>query len=193
MRTLGTSTHTSHDRQVDDYYATHPIAAEWLLKLEPQLNNIIEPCCGEGHLAEVFKRENKLYDAFDLVDRGYGKVKDFFSAGYAGGVDIVTNPPFKEAQSCIEHALNIIDNGRYACFFLKIQFLEGKARQKFFLENPPRRIWVSSSRIPCAMNGEFETYDEKKKKYIPVSSAVCYAWYVWEKGYKGKTELSWFN
>lgn len=43
------------------------------------------------------------------------------------------------------------------------------------------------------MNGEFETYDEKKKKYIPVSSAVCYAWYVWEKGYKGKTELSWFN
>lgn len=193
MRTLGTSTHTSHDRQVDDYYATHPIAAEWLLKLEPQLDRIIEPCCGEGHLAEVFKRENKLYDAFDLIDRGYGKVKDFFSAGYAGGVDIVTNPPFKEAQSCIEHALNIIDNGRYACFFLKIQFLEGKARQKFFLENPPRRIWVSSSRIPCAMNGEFETYDEKKKKYIPVSSAVCYAWYVWEKGYKGKTELSWFN
>lgn len=85
MRTLGTSTHTSHDRQVDDYYATHPIAAEWLLKLEPQLDRIIEPCCGEGHLAEVFKRENKLYDAFDLVDRGYGKVKDFFSAGYAGG------------------------------------------------------------------------------------------------------------
>ena len=24
-------------------------------------------------------------------------------------------------------------------------------------------------------------------------SAVAYAWYIWEKGYKGETILKWFN
>ena len=28
---------------------------------------------------------------------------------------------------------------------------------------------------------------------IRESSAACYAWFVWQKGYKGPTELKWFN
>ena len=85
MRTLGTSTHAKKDRQIEEYYATDPIAAEYLLKLEPQLNNIVECSCGEGHLAKVFEREHKLQDAFDIIDRGYGSVQDFFNFRNAGG------------------------------------------------------------------------------------------------------------
>lgn len=33
-------------------------------------------------------------------------------------------------------------------------------------------------------NGDFDSIS---------SSAVAYAWYVWEKGYTGDTVLKWFN
>lgn len=45
----------------------------------------------------------------------------------------------------------------------------GKARKQFFLKNPPKTIYVCSSRLNCAMNGEFEKYK---------SSAIAYAWFV---------------
>ena len=69
--------------------------------------------------------------------------------------------------------------------FLKIQFLEGVKRRKLFEKWPPKVIYVSSSRMRCAMNGDFEKYAK--------SNAICYAWYVWEKGYTGETILRWMN
>lgn len=186
MRTLGTSTHAIEDREINDYYATDPIAGELLLQLEPQLNNIWECACGEGHLANVFEQAGKLGFATDIINRGYGHdTFDFLQSLtqiYNG--DIVTNPPFKYAQQFIEKALDIISHDRYVCMFLKLQFLEGKARKELFEKYPPIRVWVSSSRITCAKNGKFDEYP---------SSAVCYAWFVWKKGYKGTTELKWFN
>ncbi len=38
----------------------------------------------------------------------------------------------------------------------------------------------------CAKNGDFASYDGR-------SSAMAYAWFVWEKGYKGETVVGWFN
>ena len=65
--------------------------------------------------------------------------------------------------------------------------MEGKARKNLFLKYPPKVIYVSSSRLLCAKNAEFDKMIEGG------GSAVAYGWYVWEKGYKGKTELQWFN
>lgn len=42
--------------------------------------------------------------------------------------------------------------------FLKVLFLEGKERKKFFEENPPKVIYVASGRLNCAKNGDFEKY-----------------------------------
>ena len=42
--------------------------------------------------------------------------------------DILTNPPYKYAKEFIEHAMTIIPDGRKVFMFLKLQFLEGKAR-----------------------------------------------------------------
>lgn len=195
FRCLGTSTHTNHDRQKDDFYATEPIAAKLLLEVEPNLNNIWECACGQGHLAKIFEEAGKLGLATDLVYRGYGNLNsiDFLTWDDYWNGDIVTNPPYKNALEFTKKALSIIPDGRKVCMFLKVQFLEGQARKKFFLENPPHTVYVSSSRITCAINGEFETWSEKKQKMIPVESAVAYAWYVWEKGYKGDTVIKWIN
>lgn len=81
--------------------------------------------------------------------------------------------------------MEISANGRKIAMFLKIQFLEGKSRRELFRKYPPKTVYVSSDRLRCAMNGDFDKRAEH--------SAVCYAWYVWEKGYEGDTVLRWIN
>ena len=49
---LGASSHALEEREVNDYYATDPKAAEWLLELEPELDNIWECACGEGAFSQ---------------------------------------------------------------------------------------------------------------------------------------------
>lgn len=53
FKTLGASNHAAHERQAEDYYATEPKATEWLCKLESFKGPILEPSCGEGHIANV--------------------------------------------------------------------------------------------------------------------------------------------
>ena len=182
---LGATNHAKGVRESNDYYATDPIAGKLLLEVEQDLSNIWECACGAGHLAKVFDKAGKLYKATDLIDRGYGSVGDFLSntQPYHNG-DIVTNPPYKYAQKFVEHALNKVDEGRKVCMFLKVLFLESQSRKKLFSLYPPKTIYISSSRINCAKNGDFKTYN---------SSAIAYAWFVWVKGYKGETVIKWIN
>lgn len=183
---LGATNHAKKGiREENDYYATEPIAGHLLLEVEPDLNNIWECSCGEGHLAKVFDNAGKLGKATDLINRGYGTQEDFLinTNSYHNG-DIVTNPPYKYAQLFVENALERVDSGRYVCMFLRVLFLESQSRKKLFTTQPPKTVYVSSSRINCAKNGDFVTYD---------SSAIAYAWFVWEKGYKGDTVIKWIN
>lgn len=101
--------------------------------------------------------------------------------------NIITNPPYRYATEFIYKALSIIPNGYKVAMFLKVQFLEGKERKRLFTQFPPKCVYVSSSRILCAKNAEFE------KMKAGGGSAVAYAWYVWEKGYKGETIIKWIN
>lgn len=187
--TLGASNHTDKERQDEDYYATHPEAAEWLIKLEYFDGKDIWECAsGENHLANVFKDAGFTVRASDIIKRTEEtEVIDFLTYDGEWNGHIVTNPPYKNAQEFIEKALSIVPNGKKVCMFLKVQFLEGKARRKMFEKYPPKRIWVSSSRILCAKNGDFE------RMIKGGGSAMAYAWFVWEKGYEGDTVVKWFN
>jgi hypothetical protein len=188
-KTLGSSHHSEHEREENDYYATEPRAAEMLLQLESFSEHIWECACGEGHLSEVF--EDYLYDvkSTDLINRGYGTSGVNFLAEeiseWKG--DIITNPPYKYASEFIEKALKIIPEGNKVAMFLKVQFMEGKGRKLLFISHPPKTIYVSSSRLNCAKNGDFTGLRNSG------GSAVAYAWFVWVKGFKGKTQLEWFN
>lgn len=186
-KTLGASNHTKKDREKNDYYATTPKAAELLLSVEKLSQVIYEPSCGEGHLSKVFEKAGHTVISSDIVDRGYGEVEDFLKRTERIDGDIITNPPYKYAQEFIEKALELISDGNKVAMFLKIQFLEGKKRKKMFQKNPPKTIYVSSSRLLCAKNADFEGMKKAG------GSAVAYAWYIWEKGYAGDTIVKWIN
>lgn len=186
FRLLGATNVTKADREEHDFYATEPKAVVELLRKEDFHSDILEPCCGKGHISRVLEEHGYKVKSTDIIDRGYENfdgVSNVFDISKTD-CDIITNPPYKDALKFTKHFLSMIEDGAKLALFLKIQFLEGKARREFFKDNPPKRIYVASGRLNCAKNGDFDKYP---------SSAVCYAWFVWEKGYKGLPTIDWIN
>lgn len=185
--TLGATAHSIEQREENDFYATDPRALEiFLQQSKIKLRNVWECACGQGHLADVLKRNGLLGRASDLIDRGYGEIEcDFYDNSEIWDGDILTNPPYGDAMKFCQHALNCVNDGSMVVMLMRIQFLEGQRRKPFLLKNPPKYVYVSSSRLLLAKNADFERYN--------TPSANCYAWYVWEKGYNGDTILKWFN
>ena len=138
-----------------------------------------------GHLAEVLVNNNHRVIATDIVNRNYPgtEVVDFLAAkAKTFNGDIITNPPYKYAQEFIEKALDCIPTGNKVAMLLKLTFLEGKRRKSFYEKNPPIRVYVLSERKNCYKNGDFS---------VKGSGAVAYAWFVWQKGYKGDPSIKW--
>lgn len=168
-----------------------PRAVEGLLALEKFSNEIWEPCCGGGHISEVLKASGYSVKSTDLIDHGYGQSGiDFLKQTTPVSVDIVTNPPYIQAQVFVEHALSLLTEGHKIAMFLRLAFLETSSRRRLFDKYPPARIYVASSRLGCAKNGKFKVRPSNEL-YCP--SAVMYAWFIWEKDFSGPPRLYWFN
>lgn len=190
-KALGASNHCDEERETHDYYATPPIATELLCELEDFTDVVWEPCCGEGHISKVIESKGYKVKSTDLIDRGFGTGGvDFLSCTGPVYNDIVTNPPYSLAAQFVEHAMDIVADGHKVIMFLKLSFLEGKSRRELFKKYPPKMVWVSSSRLGCAKNGEFK---QNKDGTLKADSAVAYGWFVWVKGFHGVPSIGWFN
>lgn len=138
-RMIGASNHTQSQRQPEDFYATNPRAVDLLLEVEHFSHNILEPACGMGHISRRLEEHGHRVFSYDLIPRGYGKTGvDFLKGTKTFNGDIVTNPPYSKALDFIKKSLEIINPGSKVACYLKLQFLEGRERKKFFLEYPPQ-------------------------------------------------------
>lgn len=141
FKVLGASNHTDEARADRDFYATDPACMAALLEREDFCMDIWEPACGMGHLTKPLQMTGRAVRQSDIVDRqqnGEVEVKDFllFNKEQWDG-DIITNPPYAKALEFVEQALRCVADGHKVAMFLKIQFLEGKARRRLFDEYPP--------------------------------------------------------
>lgn len=187
IATLGATNHSKEDRADLDFYSTVPSTVESLMsKIQEyniQLGTVLEPAVGMGHIADVLKSHNINVVSGDLVDRGYPEthVVNFFDVENIEEDDIITNPPYSFAAEFVEHSMNLLKDDRYCIMLLKIQFLEGQKRRKLFEKYPPKYVWVFSERQKCLKNGKDEGG----------SSAVCFCWFIWQKGFEGKPMIDW--
>ena len=177
------------DAHSEDFYATDPKAVEILLKNEKFVPYIWEPACGAGHISRILEKAGYKVKSSDIVNRGYQNTEiiDFLKVkkediDHDFSRDIITNPPYKFAKEFVEKALDISMDSTKIAMFLKLTFLEGQARRELFEKNPPKKVYVFSGRIECAKNGNFTG-----------GSAVAYAWFIWEKGFKGNPIIRWVN
>lgn len=100
----------------------------------------MECACGEHALSNVFKEAGKNVRCSDLVVRCDGiEQLDFLQCNEkVHDTDIVTNPTYKYALDFVNHTIDLVDDGRYVCMFLKLQFLKEKNEDYFimnFLQN----------------------------------------------------------
>lgn len=172
------------------------------MKVEKFNGSIWENCCGEGHLSESMIKAGYDVVSTDLVDRGYGEGNiDFFKCNKSLADNIITNPPYSTALEWTEHSLDLLENGKKLALFLPIQFLESDKRARLFKTRPPVRVWVAANRLLCGMNGDFSAKDKdgntlynKDGTEKRMSSAKCYAWFVWEVGnYNNAPVIGWIN
>lgn len=188
----------NYTRVENDYYATNPQSVRDLLDTyEIDGETFYEPCVGEGHIAKVLKDyfPNAEVYGTDLVDRGYGDGRfDFLNENWEDRQDlliprkvdwIITNPPYSLAKEFIDKSLNMTNKG--VAMFLKIQFLEGQARKEWFKNSPLKYVYVFSKRQDPFRNGE-EVNPKTGKKW---GSTMCFAWFVWEIGYKEEPIIRW--
>lgn len=191
FKIIGSSNHTNEDREENDYYATSPIAIDKLLKVETPNHNIWECAAGEGHLSKRLTELGFSVYSTDLIKRNFelDNTVDFLQTKKMNfEYDILTNPPYKYAKEFVLHALELVDEGNKVYMFLKLTFLEGKSRYKdLFSKYPPQKIYVFVDRLMCAKNGEFEKYNNHGIAH----GAVAYAWFVWQKGWQGKSIIEW--
>tara|TARA_R110002012_G_scaffold131145_1_gene283692 strand:- start:249 stop:803 length:555 start_codon:yes stop_codon:yes gene_type:complete len=177
MKTIGFN--MRGDRQKDDYYATPSKATDALLSVESFEGDIFEPCCGEGHISKRLIERGYNVESSDLVDRGFGTPRRDFLFEREKRDNIITNPPYaKMSLLMAEHAQSI---AKYkTALLLKITFLEGCARAKFFKQHPPKRVWVFSKRLSLLKDGQ--SYN---------GGMMCLAWFVWETGSTTAPQIGW--
>lgn len=187
-KTLGASNHTDKEREENDFYATDSIAIDVLLSKATLSHNLWECACGSGTLSQRLIDLGYDVKSTDLIYRGFGiGGVDFLTQTEMFDGDIITNPPYKLAKEFIEKGLELVPDSHKVFMFLKLQFLEGKGRRELFDKGELKTLYVSSSRILCAKNADFQRMRDGG------GSAVAYGWYEFEKGYKGKPTIEWIN
>lgn len=96
---------------------------------------------------------------------------------------IIGNPPYGKpirdaAEFFTRKCYSYLEDERLLVFLLRLAFLEGQDRGKYFWPNySPKKVTVCSKRPSFTGNGK--------------TDATAYGIYQWEKGWQGDTKLSW--
>jgi len=169
-------------RPTDDDYSTPPEAVRALLSVEGFGGAIWEPCAGRGVLADALREKHRdpVYATTLRRDHGRGNAM----AGIVGGVDflktdvklgrnVVTNPPYFNAELIIRRAVHFCPVK--IAMLLNIKFWAGAARSVgLWRDFPPVRVHVFADRVtmyPASYDGPKGTTTEN------------HAWYIWEWPY----------
>lgn len=186
LNVMGASNHSLEERSKLDYYGTDPKSTKALLEQEDFSDFVWEPCAGRHLIVDVLRSAGYDVMATDIADYGFGDEKlDFLAIEdkHDLALDIVTNPPYGLSTEFACKALEVVAPGHKVAMFLRLLFLEGTKRyEKLFKENPPKTVYVFTNRQVCDRNDDFSK-----------GSAVAYAWFVWQKGWRGNPEIKWVS
>lgn len=177
------------EREPNDFYPTPKKVITKLLEQEKFDGNIWEPACGEGHISKELIKNGYDVLSTDLIDRGYGE----------GGIDflddkelkkigvqdnLITNPPYKDGLQFVLQAKKYTRNK--IALLCKTTFLEGVERYDMFQDKEfALKVIHQFSQRPTLKKKGLEEQD--------LRGMVSYAWFVWERGYKGKPVIEWIK
>jgi hypothetical protein len=171
-----------------DRYDTAPPAVHALLAVEKLPKLIWEPACGKGNIVKVLNAAGHIVIATDIRKRGCpdSALCDFLNPGdRVNDADcILTNPPYSFATQFISKAL---DQCPLVIMLLRLNYLEGgtpktaAGRERAQVLDRLSRVHVFANRLPMMHRAGW--------KGPRASSAIAFAWYVWDRDHKGPTTI----
>jgi hypothetical protein len=170
--------------RADDAYMTPAVATEALLRHVEFPIHLWEPACGDGTgILDVIRARGHRVIGSDLVDCGRPDCfwrRDFLMESKApdGCEAIVTNPPYKLAEPFIEHALDLCPR---VIMLLRLAFLESERRTHILEHCGLERVLCFRQRLPMMHR---QNWQGRR-----ASSSIAFAWFIWNAGHRGPTEL----
>lgn len=170
-----------------DFYPTPNWAASTALKYAPKHPQcILDPGAGSGVWGRAARRRfpNALITGLDVrcLERprayNFWYTGDFLLSDRDPAFDLVIgNPPFKYAEQFVRQSWALLEQGGHIIFLLPLDLLSGQERKlNFWRRFPLKKCVVCSSRISFSGDGK--------------SNATIYGFYIWQKGFQGKTLLT---
>lgn len=162
------------NRSTMDFYETPPSATHSLMK-RIKFNGLVWECaCGDGAMSKVIEQYNPVIASDIIIGIDFLQTK-------LEVPNIITNPPYKLAEQFVRKA-NQLATEKVA-MFLRLNFLESQSRYKMFKELPLEWVLVFCKRQNLYPKG------------MPNSAGgvIAYAWFIWNKIYKGKPQIDWIN
>lgn len=181
------------EEESDQWYVEEPWAARELFSVCSFRGSVYDPCCGMGNIPKAALQAGYRVLGTDLADDrpfGFGDI-DFFKLSACPGVDIVSNPPYKQdgkpfIEKFIDHALAVTDADARVAVFTRLAFLSSEKRYGMFTQKwPVRAVLVCSKRVNC-LPGKLIMEGEK-----PGGGAIDYCWVVFDKAYSGLPVIGW--
>jgi hypothetical protein len=164
-----------------DFYETPIRAIEGLFSrgfIDETVKSVLEPCAGRGAIVTQVRKKYpivtitavEIQESFseDLGKTGADYIiGDFLDSAQIPMYDrIIANPPFSQAEEFIRHAFGWLKENGQMAFLLRLPFLAGVKRYKFFQYLKPNEINVLSQR----------------PKFGGTNIDSCdYAWVIWHK------------
>lgn len=182
-------THTMAERG-HDMYPTPPQAVQALMSHVDLPHHIWEPCAGAGHISKVLKAHGRTVWSTDLRRYGYPldeEPADYLTIRQANfcAEAIVTNPPYSLAAEFIEHSMF---HAPLVCMLMRLAFLEGGsvpgAKARASSVRRTRILDSSGLRLVLPFRNRLPMMHRRGWKGNKAGSAVPFAWFVWERGYK---------
>ncbi len=172
------------ERDPVDFYPTPERCVKALvslLQIEPH-HAVLEPSAGSGNFVRELRRVTNTLHAVEAYPRDegvYSTCDRFTRTAFERHYPeerydwIVGNPPFSLAKEHVQQGLFLLKPGGRLAFLLRAGFAHTQGRWKLFNQFPPWREYALETRPDFMGNGK--------------SDGAEYVFYVWERGYTGRT------
>lgn len=184
----------AHKRLDNDAYYTPQRVADACVRAVARsiapCSNVLEPHAGGGAFVRALRaqRSDLVATVLDIDpeapaltfarENGLAALDIDFLQTRPQDIDwIVGNPPYKDAQAHVEHALRHARVG--VAFLLRLAFLESAERKELFREHPPAEVHVLVNRPSFAFDGK--------------TDSAAYAFFVWRTCLREPTRLFWID
>jgi len=159
-----------------DLYETQPEAVDMLLRHVHLTDPILEPSAGRGAIVNALRRHGLEVRAFDLHDHGAQLTLgietgvDFLSMKTTSGCrSIVMNPPFKESDQHVRHALDLLPDDGTLAVLLRMTWIAAKKRADIL---PNLDVMLICGRLRMPPTGGIDK---------GFGGAVDFAWFVFKR------------